>query len=140
MNEGTAKAAGGERARVIAGYLAGLEELTPEQMGERVAALRRLADKARENAAARVVVKRLLTVCKRGLPDEAATFRACYLDGDERPSARQVGRRLCLDIRSVHRHNRRVLETMAPAAFGIYGVFQTDSERERERAGSRRPY
>lgn len=131
MNERTAKVAGAERGRVIAEYLEGLEELTPAQMGERVAALRMLANRARENAAARAIIERLLTFCVRSLPDEAETFRFYYLDGDKRPSDRQAARRLCLDKRSVHRHNRRILEAMTPAAFGVYGVFQTDSERER---------
>lgn len=131
MNERTAKVAGAERGKVIAEYLEGLEELTPGQKAQRVKLLRAIAGKARENAAARDFIESLLTVCVKKFPDESETFRAVYLDGDTRPSARQVGRRLCLDRRTVHRHNRHILEAMLPAAFGVYGVFQTDSERER---------
>lgn len=134
MNTGTAKAAGAGRGKVIAEYLEGLEELTPGQKAQRVKLLRAIAGKARENTAARDFIESLLTVCVKKFPDESETFRAVYLDGDTRPSARQVGRRLCLDMRSVHRHNRHILEAMLPAAFGVYGVFQTDSEREREAA------
>lgn len=134
MNTGTAQEAGAERGKVIAAYLEGLEELTPGQKAQRVELLRAIAGKARENAAARDFIERLLTVCVKKLHDEPKTFRAAYLDGDARPSARQLSRRLCLDIRSVHRHNRRVLEAMLLPAFGVYGVFQTDSEREREAA------
>lgn len=134
MNTGTAQEAGAERGKVIAAYLEGLEELTPGQKAQRVELLRAIAGKARENAAARDFIERLLTVCVRYRPYEVETFRAVYLDGDARPSAGAVGRRLCLDRRSVHRHNRHILEAMLPAAFGVYGVFQTDSEREREAA------
>lgn len=130
MNTGTAQEAGAERGKVIAEYLEELEELTPGQKAQRVKLLRAIAGKARENAAARDFIERLLTVCVKKLHDEPKTFRAVYLDGDTRPSARQVGRRLCFDVRSVHRHNRRVLEAMLLPAFGVYGVFQTDSERE----------
>ena len=130
VNTGTAQEAGAERGKVIAEYLEELEELTPGQKAQRVKLLRAIAGKARENAAARDFIERLLTVCVKKLHDEPKTFRAAYLDGDARPSARQLSRRLCLDIRSVHRHNRRVLEAMLPPAFGVYGVFQTDSERE----------
>lgn len=133
MNTGTAQEAGAERGKVIAEYLEELEELTPGQKAQRVKLLRAIAGKARENAAARDFIERLLTVCVRYRPYEVETFRAVYLDGDARPSAGAVGRRLCLDRRSVHRHNRHILEAMLPAAFGVYGVFQTDSERERRK-------
>lgn len=133
MNTETAQAAGAGEGEVIAAYLDGLEELTPGQKAQRVELLRAIAGRARENAATHDFIERLLTVCEKKLPDESETFRAVYLDGNTRPSARQVGRRLCFDVSSVHRHNRHVLEAMLPAAFGVYGVFQTDSERERER-------
>lgn len=133
MNTGTEQAAGAERGKVIAEYLEGLEELTPGQKAQRVELLRAIAGRARENAAAHDFIERLLAVCVKKLPDESETFRAVYLDGNTRPSARQVCRRLCFDIRTIHRHNRHVLEAMLPAAFGVYGVFQTDSEGERER-------
>ena len=116
--------------RGVSAYLNGLERLEPEQEARRVAALRDLAERARGNAAARGVVEQLLTFAAQRHPEEAQTFRACYLDGAKRPSARQIGRRLCMDSCTVHRHNRRILGAMLPAAFGVYGVFQSGSEQE----------
>ena len=58
------------------------------------------------------------------LPSEVETFRACYLDGHRRESARQIGRRLHIDTSTVHRHNRRVMDEILVYVFGIYGVFQ----------------
>ena len=62
------------------------------------------------------------------MPQEAATFRAFYLDGETKPTARQVGRSLCMDKTSVFRHNRRVLKAMLPAVFGLDGLFQSAEE------------
>ena len=116
--------------RGLSVYLNGLERLKPEQEARRIAALRNLAERARENAAARGAVERLLTFAAQRHPEEVQTFRACYLDGEKRDSARQIGRRLCMDLCTVHRHNRRILGAMLPAAFGVCGVFQSGSERE----------
>lgn len=63
------------------------------------------------------------------LPSEVETFRACYLDGDQRESARKIGRRLHMDICTVHRHNRRVMEALLAHVFGIYGLFQDRAGR-----------
>lgn len=106
-----------------------LEPAGPGAIGRRVAVLRGIAGQARESAAARRVIVRLLDIVAPALPDEAATFRAYYLDG-LRQSARQTGRALCMDKRTVQRHTRRVLEAMLAPAFGVYGVFLTERERE----------
>lgn len=65
-------------------------------------------------------------------PEEAAVFRAYYLDGDAKPTARQIGRRLCMDARTVHRYNRRILIAMLPVAFGVYGLFYPDSSQRQD--------
>lgn len=109
--------------------LRGLIPAGPEAIGLRVAILRGIAKQAREKAAARRVIIRLLDTVSTDFPDEAATFRAHYLDG-QKQSTRQAGRALCMDKRTVQRHTHRILEAMLAPAFGIYGVFLTDQERE----------
>ncbi len=103
----------------------------PEAINRRVAILRGIAGQARESTAARRIIVRLLDIVADGLPDEAATFRIVYLDG-QRQSARQTGRALCMDKRTVQRHTHRVLEAMLAPAFGVYGVFLTEREREEQ--------
>lgn len=101
----------------------------PEAVGRRIAILRGIARQARESAAARRVIVRLLDIVAPGLPEETATFQAYYLEG-QRQSAGQVGGALCMDQRTIHRHTRRILEEMLAPAFGVYGVFLTERERE----------
>ena len=43
--------------------------------------------------------------------------------------ALEIGRRLHMDICTVHRHNRRVMEALLAHVFGIYGVFQDRAGR-----------
>ena len=101
-----------------------MEEIGPERRRELVAIVRALAELARENSVAREYLERRLVGVAHSLPSEVETFRACYLDGDQRESARKIGRRLHMDICTVHRHNRRVMEALLVHVFGIYGVFQ----------------
>ena len=101
-----------------------MEEIGPERRRELVAIVRVLAELARENRVAREYLDRRLVGVAHSLPSEVETFRACYLDGDQRESARKIGRRLHMDICTVHRHNRRVMEALLVHVFGIYGVFQ----------------
>ena len=100
-----------------------MEEIGPERRRELVAIVRALAELARENSVAREYLERWLVGVAHSLPSEVETFRACYLDGDQRESARKIGRRH-MDICTVHRHNRRVMEALLVHVFGIYGVFQ----------------
>ena len=101
-----------------------MEEIGPERRRELVAIVRALAELARENSVAREYLERRLVGVAHSLPSEVETFRACYLDGDQRESARKIGRRLHIDTSTVHRHNRRVMEELLVYVFGIYGVFQ----------------
>ena len=100
-----------------------LEEIGPTRQRELVVMVRALAELARENRVAREYLERHLVAVSRSLPFEVETFRACYLDGDQRESARKIGRRH-MDICTVHRHNRRMMEALLVHVFGIYGVFQ----------------
>ena len=100
-----------------------LEEIGPTRQRELVVMVRALAERARENRVAREYLERHLVAVSRSLPFEVETFRACYLDGDQRESARKIGRRH-MDICTVHRHNRRMMEALLVHVFGIYGVFQ----------------
>lgn len=101
-----------------------LEEIELAQRRELVVMVRALAERARENRVAREYLERHLVAVSCSLPFEVETFRACYLDGHRRESARQIGRRLHIDTSTVHRHNRRVMEALLVHVFGIYGVFQ----------------
>nr|WP_300168564.1 hypothetical protein [uncultured Flavonifractor sp.] len=106
-----------------------MEEIGPERRRELVAIVRALAELAQENSVAREYLERRLVGVAHSLPSEVETFRACYLDGDQRESARKIGRRLHMDICTVHRHNRRVMEALLAHVFGIYGVFQDRAGR-----------
>ena len=106
-----------------------MEEIGPERRRELVAIVRALAELARENSVAREYLERRLVGVAHSLPSEVETFRACYLDGDQRESARKIGRRLHMDICTVYRHNRRVMEALLAHVFGIYGVFQDRAGR-----------
>ena len=106
-----------------------MEEIGPERRRELVAIVRALAELARENRVAREYLERRLVGVAHSLPSEVETFRACYLDGGQRESARKIGRRLHMDICTVHRHNRRVMEALLVHVFGIYGVFQDRAGR-----------
>lgn len=106
-----------------------MEEIGPDRRRELVAIVRALAELARENSLAREYLERRLVGVAHSLPSEVETFRACYLDGDQRESARKIGRRLHMDICTVHRHNRRVMEALLVHVFGIYGVFQDRAGR-----------
>lgn len=106
-----------------------MEEIGPDRRRELVAIVRALAELARENSVAREYLERRLVGVAHSLPSEVETFRACYLDGDQRESARKIGRRLHMDICTVHRHNRRVMEALLVHVFGIYGVFQDRAGR-----------
>ena len=106
-----------------------MEEIGPERRRELVAIVRVLAELARENRAAREYLDRRLVGVAHSLPSEVETFRACYLDGGQQESARQIGRRLHMDTCTVHRHNRRVMEALLVYVFGIYGVFQDKASR-----------
>ncbi len=101
-------------------------ELTPEQKAERVAVIRSIAERSREDAAARSYTEWLAEQVEPELPTEVQAFRACYLDGASKPTSRQMGRALSMDKRSVHRCIRRALEAMLPLAFGLDGLYTAD--------------
>lgn len=130
IDEETIQAAGLTTKEVEAALscLSGITEAGKEGRENRIAFLRALAGLARENDVARAAVVRLLDGVGRKLPEEAETFRAYYLEGNTHQTARQVGRRLCMDVRTVYSHNRRVLKAMLPLAFGIDGLFLMNIE------------
>ena len=117
------------RMRAAWNVLDNMEEIGPERRRELVAIVRALAELARENSVAREYLERRMEAVARSLPDEVETFRACYLAGDQRESARKIGRRMHMDTCTVHRHNRRVMEALLVHVFGIYGVFQDRADQ-----------
>ena len=107
-----------------------MEEIGPERRRELMAIVRALAELARENSVAREYLERRLVGVACSLPSEVETFRACYLVGHRRESARQIGKLLHIDKSTVNRHNRRVMEALFVYMFGIYGVFQEKADQE----------
>lgn len=124
-----------EEAHEALEALGAIWEKGEEGQRNRIAFLRALAELARGNAAARSIVEKLLNLVGDKRPEEAAVFRAYYLEGEKKPTARQIARRLCMDVRTVHRYNRHILIAMLPVAFGVYGLFYPDSNQRRA-AGS----
>lgn len=106
-----------EAVKRAAGFFSGLRDPGPEGRENRLLCLRALAELARENAAARLIVTELLDAIAGKLPAEAATFRGYYLDGDTKPSAHQLARVLYMDRATVFNHTRRIFAAMLPAAF-----------------------
>lgn len=95
-------------------------ELTAAGKAERVAVIRSIAERSREDAAARSYTEWLAREIEPDLPVEAAVFRAYYLDGQ---TARQVGRALSMDKRNVYRCINRGLDAMLPLVFGLDGLW-----------------
>lgn len=124
-----------EEAHEALEALSAIWEEGEEGQRNRIAFLRALAELARENAAARLIVEKLLNLVGGKRPEEAAVFQAYYLEGEKKPTARQIARRLCMDVRTVRRYNRRILIAMLPVAFGVYGLFYPDSKPERAAGG-----
>lgn len=106
-------------------------EAGEEGQRSRIEFLRAISELARENGAARSIAEKLLDAVGGKRPEEAAVFRAYYLKGKKKPTARQIARRLCMDVRTVYRYNRRILIAMLPVAFGVEGLFYPDSDLER---------
>lgn len=106
-------------------------EAGEEGQRNRIAFLRALADLARGNAAARSIAEKLLDAVGGKRSEEAAVFRAYYLEGEKKPTARRTARRFCMDVRTVHRYNRRILIAMLPVAFGVEGLFYPDADLAR---------
>lgn len=107
-------------------FFSGHRELTAAEKASCVAVIRSIAERSRVDAGARSYMEWLVEQVEPELPMEVQTFRACYLDGANRPTARQVGRTLSMDKRSVHRCIRRALEAMLPLAFGMDGLYTAD--------------
>lgn len=97
-------------------------ELTAAGRTERIAVIRRIAERSRGDAVARSYTEWLAREIEPDLPVEAAVFRAYYLAGQ---TARQARRTLNMDKRSVHRCINRGLEAMLPLAFGLDGLFSS---------------
>lgn len=95
-------------------------ELTAAGKTARVAVIRSIAERSREDAAARSYTEWLAEQIEPELPIETAVIRAYYLDGQ---SARQVSHTLSMDKRSVYRYINRGLEAMLPLAFGLDGLW-----------------
>lgn len=124
-----------ELERAVA-FLRELQEISPEGKRARIAAIRALSELAREHPAARSYLEKLLEHVKKQLPEECQTYRALFLEGETKPSTRQIARRLHMDVVSVNRHARRVCGAMLPLVFGIGGVFRTGPGAARGRPES----
>lgn len=100
-----------------------------------VEALRRFSNTAREDARAREMLEDALQkAAQLSQKVEAAApfYRAMYLEGDSRPSAKEIGRRFYVDKRSVFRYVNTVLEALAVLFFGVVGVDWLEMSVERK--------
>lgn len=118
INEARAAGLDIEAIQKAEDFFAGLREPGPDGEACRLFCLRALADLSRENTAARSIIGELLDAVTGELPGEAETFRAYYLEGNTKPSARQIARRLYMDRATVFNHTRRIFAAMPPFAFG----------------------
>ncbi len=102
-------------------FFSDLVELTAEEKQGRTAAIRGIAERSRTDSAAQSYVKWLVQQIEPDLPMEAQVSRVYYLDGQ---TARQVGRALCMDKRSIYRCICWGLDAMRPLVFGLDGIFK----------------
>lgn len=85
---------------------------TVEQDAERLKAVRELARRARKDPAAREQVERLLKYAAMLEPDAAEVFRAFYLDGGSRVTARQLAPRFYVCPRTIRAYTGKAFRAM----------------------------
>ena len=97
------------------------EPCTSEARKEQLQAVRSLAERARQNAAIRRELARML----EGVKDQGAAdvFRAYYLEGPEQPSARDLSNRFFMAKRTIFKQLLRVCDQLRIMLFGIDALF-----------------
>lgn len=97
------------------------EPCTSEVQGDQLRVVRSLAERARQNAAIRQELARMLD----GIKDQSAAevFRAYYLEGPDQPSARALANRFFVDKRTVFKQLLRVCDQLRIMLFGIDALF-----------------
>ena len=112
-----------EQVKTAIDYLHQMEQRGSEGQEARRAFVRALAELARENNVAKTAIEnRLEQISGQLAPENVDTFRAYYLDGDKRPNPRSLSRRLYVDVGTIYRRNRKVIDAMIVPFFGVDGV------------------
>lgn len=86
---------------------------------------RKAADCARKDTEVREILDSKLSMCVKCYPQiekSANIFRAVYLDGDRKPTYKEIGRKNYMSKRTVPRHIDKVLNILVVALFGIVGI------------------
>lgn len=86
---------------------------------------RKAADCARKDIEVRETLTRKLDMsvkCYPKLEKSANIFRAIYIDGDTRPTYKEIGERFFIDKRTVSRHTDKVFRILVVMLFGVAGV------------------
>lgn len=97
------------------------EPCTSEVREDQLRAVRSLAERARQNE----VVRRELVQMLERVNDQGAAevFRAYYLEGSERPSARTLANRFFVDKRTVFKQLLRVCDQLRIMLYGVDALF-----------------
>lgn len=86
---------------------------------------RKAADCARKDTEVRKILTHKLDMCVKCYPEietSANIFRAVYLDGDTRPTYKQIGIKNFMSKRTVPRHTGKVFRILVVMLFGVAGV------------------
>ena len=103
-----------------------------------IAAIRSIAGKTRQDGKAHRLLSAALE--RANIPQECAeVFKAYYLEGDGRPTPRELMRRFYINPRTVYRQNRKALEALLIPLFGVDGLFLEPLEQEPTSAGNVTP-
>ena len=122
------------------GILQELERRGQEGKAGYIAFIRSIAGKARQSAAAYRLISAALE--RASVPQDCAeVFKAYYLEGDRRPTPRELMRRFYITPRTVQRQNLKTLEALLIPLFGIDGLFleANDKQTKAPAAGSVTP-
>lgn len=103
-----------------------IEEVEQEQYFQTLLQLtRKAAECARKDTEVREILDSKLSMCVKCYPQiekSANIFRAVYLDGDRKPTYKEIGKLYYMNKRTVPRHIDKVLNILVVALFGIVGI------------------
>ncbi len=112
-------------------FLCELEQRGQEGKAGYIAFIRSIAGKARQSAAAHRLISAALE--RASVPQDCAeVFRAYYLEGNRRPTPRELMRRFYITPRTVQRQNLKTLEALLIPIFGIDGLFLEANPKQTE--------
>lgn len=92
------------------------------------------AECARYDTEVREILTRKLDMSVKCYPElerSANIFRAVYLDGDTKPTRREIGERFYIDKSGISRHTKKVLRILVVMLFAVAGI-EWESEEPSE--------